>query len=79
MQIQSEVVSPKVVLSFVAIVALFVAFYLSLTRVDTYLRYSAVDACAKQSTYTKHDKKQSADISYPIQDVYQACLKKKGL
>lgn len=76
---QSEVVSPKIVLSFVAIVVLFIAFYMGLTRVDTYLRNSAVDACAKQSNFTKHDKKQSADISYPIQDVYQACLKKKGL
>lgn len=74
-----EEISPRIVVILMAIVLLFVGFYLTLMRVDTYLRNSAIDQCAAQSKFEKNDKAQSAVIAYPIQDVYENCLKRKGI
>lgn len=76
---RSEEISPRIVVIVMAIILLFVGFYLTLMRVDTYLRNSAIDHCAALSTYEKNDKAQSAIISYPIQDVYENCLTRKGI
>lgn len=74
-----EEISPRIVVIVMAIILLFVGFYLTLMRVDTYLRNLAIDQCAALSQYEKNDKAQSAIISYPIQDVYENCLKRKGI
>ncbi|HVZ58301.1 MAG TPA: hypothetical protein VG935_00905 [Patescibacteria group bacterium] len=76
---RTEEISPKVVVAVLAVILLFVAYYLGLKRVDTYLHNGAIDACAAASSYQKNDKAQNAVITYPIQDVYQNCLKQKGI
>jgi len=76
---RKEELSPVIVVIFTGVILLFVAFYLTLLRVDAYLQNSAIDACASFSKFEKTDKGQSAVISYPIKDVYQECLIKKGL
>ncbi|GIV44981.1 MAG: hypothetical protein KatS3mg035_2104 [Bacteroidia bacterium] len=73
-----EDISPKMGLIFITLLLLFVAFYLGLMRVDAYLRNRAVDECGKISKFEKKDTTQSAIISYPVADVYQDCLKRKG-
>lgn len=73
-----EDISPKVGLIFIAMLLLFAAFYLVLMRVDVYLRNSAVDACGRISKFEKKDNSQNAVIVYPVADVYQDCLKRKG-
>lgn len=71
--------SPRFTFGITTLVVIIVVSYLVLLRVDTYLRNSAVDNCAKISKFEKQDKAQSAVISYPIKDVYQECLIRKGL
>ncbi len=71
-------ISPKIGLIFIAMLLLFAAFYLGLMRVDVYLRNSAVDECGRMSKFEKRDNSQNAIISYPVADVYQDCLKRKG-
>lgn len=76
---RTEDISPRVVVVLLGMVLTFVAFYLALMRVDTVLRNDAINSCAALSRFQKDDKGQSAVISYPIQDVYQDCLKRKGI
>lgn len=64
-------------MKFIGYIILFVAFYFALTRVDTYLRYKAIDDCAKVSRYETSDK--NAKVSYPITDMYNTCLAEKGI
>lgn len=61
----------------IGFILLFVAFYLVLTRVDLFLKYKAMDDCAKISVYESTG--EGAKTSYPIPDVYNQCLKQKGL
>ena len=70
-----EDISPRIVVILLGMILSFVAFYLGLTRVDTFLKNDAINSCAASSRFQKDDKGLSAVISYPIQDVYQDCLK----
>ncbi|MEK7605079.1 MAG: hypothetical protein AAB478_01000 [Patescibacteria group bacterium] len=74
-----EEVSPRIVVALLGIILLFVSIYLGFLRIDTYLRNAAIDTCAAASRYEKNDKAQNAVIAYPIQDVYENCLKRKGI
>jgi hypothetical protein len=53
--------------------------YLGLLRVDTYLKDKAIDECSRLGTYQKRLDKESATVTYPLEDVYQKCLKDKGI
>lgn len=76
---RSEEISPRIVVALLGIILLFVSIYLGFLRIDTYLRNAAIDTCAASSRYEKNDKTQNAVISYPIQDVYENCLTRKGI
>lgn len=70
-------ISPRVVVWFLSVILLFVAFYLSLMRVDRYLHDRAIDACAEAARFNRQEG--SANVSYPIDSFYKDCLLKKGL
>lgn len=55
----------------------FVAFFLALSRFDTFLKYKAIDDCARISRYETTDK--NAKVTYPITDLYNSCLEDKGV
>ena len=64
-------------IKFIGLVLLFIAVYLTLSKVESYLRYKAIDDCGKISKYVTVDGKNT--ISYPIADVYNSCLEDKNL
>ena len=61
-----------------AIIFLFVALFLTLNRVDRYMKQTAIDTCSKTSRYEAKIDGGKATASYPIEDVYKKCLKDKG-
>lgn len=69
----------KPILSLCFALLIGIAVFLVLMRVDVYLRNQAIDACAINGTYEVIDGKTKAKISYPLPDVYQACLKLKNI
>ena len=70
-------VSPIVGVLFVAVILLFVAFYLGLTRVDTFLKDNAIDNCALSARFERKDG--TGTVTYPIDSFYKDCLKQKGI
>lgn len=60
------------------IIFLFVALFLTLNRVDRYMKQNAIDMCSKSSRYEAKVEDGKATASYPITDVYKKCLKDKG-
>ena len=70
-------VSPVLAATIVGVILVFVAFYLSLIRVDTFLRNSAIDNCALSARFERKDG--SATVVYPIDSFYKACLKQKNI
>lgn len=58
---------------------LFFALFLILQRVDTYFKNTAINDCSKIATFEKIDTTQGTKVTYPLQDIYQDCLQKKGL
>ncbi len=57
----------------------FVIVVLALQRVDTFLRYKALDDCAKVSRFEKENPADGTRVDYPMTDMYKACLQDKGL
>lgn len=53
--------------------------FLMMLRVDRYIKVKAIDECAKISKYEKTVTAENAKVSYPLADVYQSCLKDKGI
>lgn len=49
------------------------------TQVSNYLRMKAIDDCGKVSRFEKENVDERAKITYPVGDVYKACLKDKGI
>lgn len=60
------------------IVIAFIAIYLSLIRVDKYLRIKAVDDCGKISRYEASNKDDGTKVWFPENTIYKNCLKDKG-
>ncbi len=63
--------------TFIGYFLLFLGFYLALMRIDTFLRLRAFDDCGKLSRYETTEK--TAHFSYPVLDIYNSCLKDKGI
>jgi hypothetical protein len=67
----------NIAIGVIAMSIFFVAFYLMLTRIDTFLRLKAFDDCGKLSRYETTDK--NVRVYYPVLDIYNQCLEDKGL
>ncbi|MBI5044893.1 MAG: hypothetical protein HZC02_03135 [Candidatus Levybacteria bacterium] len=76
---KSEEISPRIVMIVLGMILSFVAFYLSLVRVDGVIRNNQINSCAAMSRFEKNDKNDGSTIMYPIRDVFVDCLKRKGL
>lgn len=46
---------------------------------NTFLRNQAIDGCAKNSSYEKNLVSEDAKVTYPVIDIYEQCLKQKGI
>lgn len=60
-------------------VAIVVATFLAMMRVDTYLRYMGINECGKLATATTENLEERARFTMPMDDIYKACLKDKGI
>lgn len=67
----------QIAVTFIGYILLFAGLFLALGRVDTYLKYKAIDDCGQISRYQTKDK--NATVTYPITDMYESCLKDKGV
>lgn len=65
------------IIKVIGFILLFVAFYMGLVRVDAYLKAQAINDCGKISKYERQGKGETA--SYPVLEVYNSCLKDKGI
>jgi hypothetical protein len=65
------------VVKLIGYILLFAISFLTLMRIDSYLHYKAIDECGKVSKYETTDK--NARVSYPVIDIYEKCLKDKGI
>jgi len=54
-----------------------VALYFAVTKVDKFFKIKAVDDCARISRYEAKESNGST-VVFPVEDVYQNCLKTKG-
>lgn len=61
----------------IAAIVGFVAVFMALGRVDTYMKIKAMDDCAKSSRY-EAQVQDGGKVSYPLSDMYESCLKDKG-
>lgn len=59
-------------------ILMFISVFMSLQKVETYLKYKAMDDCAKIARY-EAAVENGGRVSYPLDDVYKACLKDKGV
>lgn len=57
----------------------FAILFLLLQRVDTYIKYKGIDDCGKISRYEKVDQANNFKVYYPLQNVFNECMKQKGL
>ncbi len=62
----------------ITLVVVFISLILVLLRVDTSMQNKAIDECGKISIYSQ-TLDNNIKVTYPVQDIYNACLKKKGL
>jgi len=53
--------------------------YLILLRVDTHLKNNAINECAKISKFQVENESEGTTINYPLIDIYEDCLKTKGI
>lgn len=53
--------------------------YLLILRIDTFLKDRAIDECAKISKFEKNLPDENAKVSYPVIDIFNDCLKRKGI
>lgn len=60
------------------VIFLSVALFLSLRRVDTYLKLKAIDDCMQASSFEQTVEKDNTVVSYPVTDMYKKCLQDKG-
>lgn len=72
-----EDVSPRTAIFFLGIILLFVAFYLVLIRVDSFIRNNAIDNCALAARFERKDG--TGVVSYPIDTFYKSCLQQKSI
>lgn len=61
------------------LVFLFVSLLLIMGRVDKFIRIKAMDDCARASRFEQKIDRQNAVASYPIEGLYNKCLKEKGI
>ncbi len=61
------------------LIFLFVSLLLIMGRVDRYLQIKAMDDCARASRFEQKIERQNAVASYPIEGLYNKCLKEKGI
>lgn len=67
------------ILALIIIAAAFLAaVFLTLQRVDVYLELKAIDDCAKISKYEVDNPDKGTRVWYPVENVYQDCLREKG-
>jgi hypothetical protein len=62
----------------ILVVTILIIVYLTLLRVDKFLKIKAIDDCGKISKYEKTIPEENAKVSYPVLDQYKSCLKDKG-
>lgn len=60
-------------------ILIFVSVFMSLQKVETYLRYKAIDDCGKIARYEATLPDENARVLYPLDDIYKSCLKDKGI
>lgn len=60
-------------------ILIFVAIILFALLANTFIRNQAIDQCAKSSTYEKNLVSEDAKVTYPVIDIYEQCLKQKGI
>lgn len=74
--------SQKIIFLFlVMIAAIFgVGFYLTITRVDIFLKNSAIDSCLKSASYSSEVGNESGKntTNEPIKQWFDFCMKEKG-
>lgn len=61
------------------LIFLFVSLLLTMGRVDRFLNLKAMDDCARASRFEQRIDRQNAVASYPIEGLYNKCLKEKGI
>ncbi len=61
------------------LIFLFVSLLLVMGRVDKFIEIKAMDDCARASRFEQKIDRQNAVASYPIEGLYNKCLKEKGL
>ncbi|NTU74247.1 hypothetical protein HGB07_08995 [Candidatus Roizmanbacteria bacterium] len=63
----------------IVMIFLAVGIYYIFLKIDDYMHMVAINDCAKLSTFQKSNPSDNTVVSYPVPDVYQACLKDKGI
>ena len=58
-------------------ILIFASVFMSLQRVDKYLKVKAIDDCGKVSRY-EFNGSDGTRSQTPIEEIYKACLKEKG-
>ena len=71
--------SPSTVNTIIIGVIVLLGLFLVMLRFDRYLKIKAIDDCARISKYEKNVTEENAKVTYPLADVYQSCLKDKGI
>lgn len=62
----------------IAAIVIMIFAYLSLMRIDKFLKIKAVDDCANASRYERTIPAEQAKVTAPVMDQYKSCLKDKG-
>ncbi len=68
----------KSLLWVVIVIAGFISFLFVLFHIDTYMKYKAINDCGSISKF-EQALPNNIKVTYPVQDIYQDCLKEKGL
>lgn len=62
----------------ITVIAFGVIAFFCFQRIDKYMRIKAVDDCGRVARYERTVKEEGAVVTYPLTDMYQACLQDKG-
>lgn len=68
----------RTIYALLILITLIIIFFLAMARIDQYLKIKAIDDCGKMTVFDKNSPNEGVRITYPVQDLYEKCIKDKG-
>lgn len=73
------ILSHEIIFKLINYILFITAFLMLFWLLNVFVKNQAIDGCSKNAVYTQQLPNENASVSYPIADLYNKCLKDKGI